>query len=139
MAPQVSDGKQPTDFGWWLLQRMADRDSPLSQADLAKRVRVSQSTISRWIYDPIRPDTDKLTQLADALGLNRGEVLERAGHGRPGGAVTAAPTDPLLAKLAILVGEHSPVPAGEHETLRAVLTGVIAPYERYLSRARRTG
>ncbi len=134
----MSGERQPTDFGWWILKQMADRNPPMSQADLARRVRVSQSTVSRWIYDPIRPDTDKLAQLADALDLDRGEVLTRAGHGRPTPAADQPPADPLLAKLAILAGPNSPVPPARVAKLRATLELVIEPYEEYLTH-RRTG
>ncbi len=140
MESQVSGERQPTDFGWWVLKQMADRNPPMSQADLARRVRVSQSTVSRWIYDPIRPDTDKLAQLADALDLDRGEVLTRAGHGRPATVTEGASTDPRLAKLAILLGHNSPIPESELAVLRSVVDGVIAPYEKYLAAGiRRTG
>lgn len=139
MEAQVSgDDRQPTDLGWWLLQQMAAHTPPLSQSDLARRTGVGQATISRWIYHPIRPDTDKLAKLAHALGADLGDLLHLAGHGRPTHGPDTPPTaDPLLAKISILIGDHSPVPPERLARLRAHLEMVIEPYEQHLPGLRR--
>ncbi len=130
--------RQPTEFGWWLLQQMAAQQPPLSQAALARATRVSDSTVSRWIYTEGRPDADKLADLARVLGVDRGELLHMTGYGRPHEPTQRhQPDDPLLAKLALLLADPSPVPPDDLVTLRTVLTGVIAPYERHLNRPRR--
>ncbi len=40
-----------------------------SQDDLAKRVGVTQATVSRWEDGTMTPKTDKLRSLAKALGV----------------------------------------------------------------------
>ncbi len=139
MEPQVSDDRQPTRFGWWLLQQMASLTPPLGQSDLARAThgQISQATISRWIYSPGKPNPDKVILLAPILGVDTGEILYHAGHAQPARATTDRPaTDPLMAKLAILIGDHSPVPATRLNKLRATLELVIEPYEEYLTRRR---
>jgi hypothetical protein len=142
MAPQVSDDKQPTEFGWWLLRQMANHRPPIaSQSALSRalydearrvgaNVNIGQSTISRWIYHDVKPDPGKVVLLAGIFGVTEGEILHRAGHGRP--TPPQPTTDQLLVKLNTLLGEPSPIPAAELDILRSVLTGVIAPYEQYL-------
>jgi hypothetical protein len=143
MAPQVSDDDRvPTEFGWWISNHMANHKPPIeSQSALARmlydearrrglNVNIGQSTISRWIYHEVKPDPAKVVLLAGVFGVPEGEVLHRAGHGQP--TAPEPTTDPLLLKLNALLGDPSPIPAAELETLRTVLAGVLAPYERYL-------
>src|SRR5262245_21166055 len=73
--------RQPTEFGWFLLRHMAAAE--LSQAELARRIDVSQSTVSRWIYRTGRPDPDKLDALAGVLGITKSELLTITGYGSP--------------------------------------------------------
>lgn len=48
----------------------------LSQAKLAEMVGVEQPTIQRWEKGKRLPDLDKLTALADALGVTPGSLLD---------------------------------------------------------------
>ncbi len=133
--------RQPTELGWWLLRAMAARN--LSQTDLAAKIGVAQGTISRAIYDRRRFDLDMLRRLAAALDTPYGEVLALAGYDEL--AVTTPeqpapePEDELLTRLRLMLDRSSPIPPAQLDTLRTVLAGVIAPYEQYMVRRRRTG
>ncbi len=136
----MEGAKEPTAFGWWLLQQMADHQPRLSQVDLARLTGIGQATISRWIYTDIRPDTDKLARLADALDLSRGEVLQRAGHGtlRPIQApFEPEPMDPLGAEIVMAIHPSSPLTDDERAALRAALDGVMYGYRTALRRRRK--
>lgn len=143
----VSGDRAPTPFGWWLTEQMAAHHID-TQSDLARLItatdeartqgiRIPQSTISRWIYEPGRPDPAKVVLLAPVFGVDPGEVLHRAGVGRPTTPDGPNHTDPLLAKIAILIGDNSPVPPGRLDKLRATLELVVEPYEEYLPGIRR--
>ncbi len=100
---------------------------------------VGQSTISRWIYQPIKPDTDKLALLADTLGLDLGELLVRAGHS---GAVAASPEVPqrerhrLSVEIDLMLAGSSPIPAADRAALETLLDRAIDPYRRVMRRRR---
>ncbi len=133
--------REPTQLGWWLLRAMADHG--LSQTDLAKQIGTAQGTISRAIYEHRNFDLKMLRRLADAFDTPYGEVLTLAGYTDVAGASPAQPQpepeDELLAKPRLMLDRSSPIPPAQLETLRAVLAGVIAPYEQYMTRRRRTG
>jgi transcriptional regulator with XRE-family HTH domain len=109
-------GKDLTDFGWWLQDKLRERE--LTQTALADKARVAQATISRWTEKDIRPDTKKLAQVADALGLNdaeRVEMFARAGHHATATAITdppvieARPLPPILAEAWQMLDPASPL------------------------------
>lgn len=135
--------REPTAFGWFVMAKMAEHQPPLSQSELARRTGVSQSTISRWIYDPGLPEAGSLRKLADAIGEEDAdelyaELMARAGYGRPADEVSdTAEWDSLAWEINMLIRGNSPMPADQREGLRAVLRTVVEPYRRYL-RARRT-
>jgi transcriptional regulator with XRE-family HTH domain len=52
----------------------------VGQADLAKRVGVTQQTISRWENGEIVPPPKRLTQLAAALDIDLDRLLGYAGY-----------------------------------------------------------
>jgi transcriptional regulator with XRE-family HTH domain len=108
-AGEMSD-REPTDFGWYVMRKMADCEPPLNQSELARRAGVSQSTISRWIYSPGRPETDKLDLLADALQVDHGELLAKAGHGRPADHVAEPPIHRHARNIDAILSPNSPVP-----------------------------
>lgn len=66
------------EFGEWLLGRLRRREWNLS--DLARAMDRSPSMVSRWSRGERLPDPRSCDLLADALGLDRDEVLARAGH-----------------------------------------------------------
>lgn len=111
--------KEPTEFGWYVQRKMAEHNPPLNQTELALRTGVSQSTVSRWIYSPGKPDTGKLELLADVLGVDHGDLLVAAGHGRPAETDAAAtrPVHRLARELDVLLSPESPLPDAEREEL----------------------
>lgn len=136
----MEGARKPTPFGWYLLHRMAEHEPRLTQSDLARLAGVGQATISRWIYDDIRPDTERLGRLALALGVSKNELLQRAGHG------TAAldledlgepALHPILAEARMMLDPASPLTDEERDNLEQVLTGIVAPYRRAMRRRRR--
>lgn len=134
------EGKRPpTEFGWWLLHRMAEHEPRLSQIDLARLVGVGQATVSRWIYqEGIRPDTDALARLADALGVSRSEVLHRAGHGtvRPV-AIDPEPVDPLLIELRRALDPSSNLTPDERNNIYNGVKAILTAYAPALRRTKR--
>lgn len=129
--------REPTEFGWYLQRKMAEHDPPLNQTELALRTGVSQSTVSRWIYSPGRPETDKLQLLADVLGVDHGELLVAAGHGRP--AETAAEVPPahrLARELDAMLADTSPIPADKRAVLETFIDQVLETYRPLMRRRR---
>ena len=55
----------------------------LSQAELAKRVGVSRSTIAMWETGGSQPDNDALRRIADILGVSTDYLLGRTDVERP--------------------------------------------------------
>ncbi len=135
----MEGARQPTAFGWYLLHRMAEHEPRLTQTDVARLAGVGQATISRWIYEEIKPDTERLGRLALALGVTKNELLQRAGHG------TAAldldlgepALHPILAEARMMLDPASPLTDDERHNLEQVLTGIVAPYRRAMRRRRR--
>lgn len=128
--------REPTDFGWFIMRKMADHEPSLNQSELAQRAEVSQSTISRWIYSPGKPATTKLDRLADALGVDYGELLAKAGHGRPADHVTEPPIHRLARDLDAILSPTSSVPAEDRQALETVIDRMIDPYRKLIRRRR---
>jgi transcriptional regulator with XRE-family HTH domain len=139
----MDEAREPTEFGWYLMQIMASQTPKLSQSDFARVVGVSQSTVSRWIYSPSKPEPEKLGKIADALKVSKDELLYRAGHATTPTASHTRPTasepapHPLAVDVRLLLAQSSPVPADERAALEAVLGGVLMPYRKYLRAGRR--
>lgn len=138
MERDMLKDKEPTDLGWFLMRKMAAHEPPLSQSELSRRTGLSQSSISRYIYSPGRPDTDKLYQLAAGLsptGARQNDVdqlyqelLTIAGHGRPADTaeVETRPAHRLARRIDELLGPDSPLPDAERGELERSI-------ERWLS------
>lgn len=139
---RVPATKEPTELGWWLLSEMTARN--LSQTDLAIRMGVAQATISRWIYQAIRPDTDKLAQLADALMLDeaqRADLFRRAGHTlasvQADETVKAPqPMHVLAVEIQRMLAAESPLSDDDRRVLEMLLDRVIEPYRKVMRRRR---
>lgn len=138
----MEGGREPTPLGWYLLRRMAAHDPPLRQADLAAAVGVSQSTISRWIYQPdIRPDDTLLHKAATYLTADPAELLQLAGYYVEAAHRPALPEpDPERVTKIRLILTSPAIPAAERAAFEAALDAISMPYERYLpTRQRRAG
>ena len=49
----------------------------LTQKDLARRMGVDRSTVTKWENDQSNPKVAALSKLADALGVTTDELLRR--------------------------------------------------------------
>lgn len=85
-------------FGAWLSYQLKARDWNMS--DLARRMDVSPSLISRWARDDRLPSPESCDRIADALGIDVDRVLVLAGH-RPD--IEAIPIDDARSTLLALV------------------------------------
>jgi transcriptional regulator with XRE-family HTH domain len=132
--------EEPTEFGYFVLRKMADHDPPLSQAELGRRTGVGQSTISRWIFSPGRPNTEKLKLLASALNIDYNGLLTIAGYGQPSEDIAEAlsglrsDVDPLAEELSSMLDERSPLTDGDRAFLRNTVDRIIDPYRRTMRR-----
>lgn len=66
-----------TDFGRWLQSQLDVRR--WSQADFVRRSGVGKTSVSSWIAGHKLPDAQSCDKIAEALFLDRDEVLARAG------------------------------------------------------------
>lgn len=51
----------------------------ISQDELARRLKVGQTTVARWV-GTVEPALDMVAAIERALGLGRGELLRAAGY-----------------------------------------------------------
>jgi transcriptional regulator with XRE-family HTH domain len=65
-------------FAAWLVPMMRDVGIT-SQADLARRLGMSEATVSRWLSGAAIPGYDDIAELARVLGVDRGVIYEAAG------------------------------------------------------------
>lgn len=138
----MEGAKEPTPLGWYLLRHMAAHEPPLKQADLADAVGVSQSTISRWIYQPdIRPDDVLLKRAADYLHTDPADLLQLAGYYVEASQGQPHPEpDPEQITRARLILASPAIPPDKRAALLSVLDAVLAAYDIYLpARQRRAG
>jgi transcriptional regulator with XRE-family HTH domain len=137
----MADGDEPTEFGQYLSDAMRAQTPVMEREDLAELVGVDASTISRWITKPGKPKTENLHALADALGLDHGEVLARAGHGRPADNVTPIEPaiDPLLREASRMLDERSPLTEADRERLRIIIGSGVELFRPKMRRTRRAG
>lgn len=135
-------GEEPTEFGYFLLCKMAEHEPPLSQAELARRMGVGQSTISRWIFNAGRPKDDKLRLLGEAIGVGFSDLLAIAGYGEPSDDITEAlsalrpDVDSLAIELSAMLDEGSPLSSGDREFLRHTVDRLMDPYRKPMRRRR---
>ena len=65
-------------FGQYLRRRIDEMDTNVRQTALA--MGVQPPTVSNWVNDKRRPSPESCILIADALGLDVDEVLDKAGH-----------------------------------------------------------
>lgn len=124
------------------MRKMAEHEPHLSQAELARRTGVGQATISRWIYKPGRPNSDKLQLLASTLEVSYGELLTIAGYGEPAEDITQAlsdlrPTgDPLGDELSEMLAADSPLSDDDRSLLREMVSRCMEPAREVMRRRR---
>lgn len=111
--PGSTIGKELTDLGKRLDHYMRNGITPITQAELARRSGVSQSTISRLLTSTKHtPDVKTIERLAAALGCEASDLMRSAYGGAllPGEepADAARPLPPRLVELADLYHELGP-------------------------------
>lgn len=130
---------EPTRLGWWIMQHMADHKPPLSQAEVAERAGVSQSTVSRWIYKRIQPRSRKLNDIARIFDADLEEVKMLAGYGSSADlAALAVRRTRIATEIDEMLSDGSPIEPTEQTRIAVLLDHVIAPY-RELMKTTRTG
>jgi transcriptional regulator with XRE-family HTH domain len=138
----VANDKRPTEFGYHLLSEMSAVG--LKPAQLARLADTSGSTITRLVYGGVsRPDSDTLAKLARALIQAGPEVvdfdkavedkhndlLHAAGY-RLGVAPPPVVLHPLVVELQQMIGEGSPLVAGDVHYLTDMVDRLVEPYRR---------
>lgn len=71
----------------------------MKQADLARRIGVAQSAISRWKRGESMPEPSNCRELARVFGVPEAEVLRRAGHLTGSGTLYEQQPEPSLEEL----------------------------------------
>lgn len=129
-------------FGPWLTDYMAQQSPPITQAELARRVRADPRTVNRWCRSEVQPSTEHLKLLAPVLGVPYGQLLVRAGHGDPGAELPEAPRpprlDPLAAELGRMLDPDSPLDDETRTRLRLIVNQVMEAERKNMRRRRRS-
>lgn len=73
--------REPGAFGRWLIAQLRSRE--MNQRDLAGRIGLHASTVSKWIYGVDVPTIASCDLIADALMVPIEQVLAAAGHPTP--------------------------------------------------------
>lgn len=77
MKPADTYRKQSESFGPWLASRI--KQAGLTQAEFAKRVGASKSSVSRWIHGRV-PEASFIDAIADVLVVDYDTVATKAGY-----------------------------------------------------------
>jgi transcriptional regulator with XRE-family HTH domain len=70
-------------FGEWLRPLLVARN--MRQGQLARRIGVAESTVSRWLSDRNVPEPEQCAAIAQVLRIPLTDVLRAAGHPVPNG------------------------------------------------------
>ncbi len=134
--------REPTRLGQLILQRMTDLGMR-RQAELVRRAagigwKLSDSTVSRLIYNDASFDRETLLGLAHTLDLDPSWLVLYAYGLTDIDAMRDAPpaVHPRAVEIEQMLADDSPLPAGDREILDTILDRVIASY-RPLMRSRR--
>jgi transcriptional regulator with XRE-family HTH domain len=76
----------------------------LSQGQLARRLGVRQQSVSRWEAGVALPTPQRVVQLEDALGLERGTLWRAIGYPDGTGSTASDPLGEVLTRLPSLTG-----------------------------------
>ncbi len=132
----------PTALGALLLNRMTELGMRY-QADLVRQAadlghKLSDSTVSRLLYNDFHPDPPTLRALAAALDIDLTALVLYV-YGIDGGEVRPAldGAHPLAVEIGRMLAGDSPIPAADREMAATILDRVVEPY-RPLMRRRRT-
>jgi transcriptional regulator with XRE-family HTH domain len=84
-------------FGQWLSGLLKVRG--MSQGELARRIEVPRSTVSKWVRGEHVPSRDSCDKIALALGIPFEEVAAAAGHMVPTETFSRGPVKDRLVEL----------------------------------------
>jgi transcriptional regulator with XRE-family HTH domain len=126
--------RTPTPVGLLIAQAMAAAN--MTQGQLARRLGVSQPSVSRWMSTPVLPAVEVVHEIAKVLDIDLGTLLAAAAQVRPDRQWITVPVeaepepDPrlVMAELAVLVGRRSPLRRTERRTLIEVLDHIVRVY-----------
>jgi transcriptional regulator with XRE-family HTH domain len=77
-------------FGDWLRPLLLAKD--MRQGQLARRIGVAESTVSRWLSGRNVPEPEQCAAIADVLAIPLTDVLRAAGHPVPDGGQAEIPS-----------------------------------------------
>ena len=66
------------------------KEKQLTQAELARKLNVTDKAVSRWERDETMPETDKVVALADLFGVTTDYLLRQGTEEEPQAAQSAA-------------------------------------------------
>lgn len=91
-VPQEQDKMDEPSFGDWLTRQLETHG--LGQREFAARVGVKHPAVRTWLSGFSTPEWHTCRGIADALGLDRSEVRERAGYVDPDAQPRSEPGAP---------------------------------------------
>lgn len=127
----------PTQFGMFLLAAMNAAGYP-STTNFARAAGVDPSVVFRWIYGKTAPTTKILAKVAPVLGLTESDLIARAYSTGTSLAESPRVIHPLVAELARLLGDDSPIGTDERQVLETLIDRIVQPYRRRPGRGRKT-
>lgn len=137
IQPSGPDEPPHRAFGQWLERHMALQDPPVTRNELARRVGISPSSLSRWINGHVRPEHDKLETLARVIGADLDDVLARAGYGRPATEITSLQlAHPLALEIDLMLANNSPLSRADRDMLEKIIDRMIDPHRKVMRRRR---
>lgn len=122
----MSDSDTAPSNAWAQFIRSARQSRGWSIDELASRADVSRMTIIRWEGGATRFRPDTVARVAAALEVPKDEAM-RAAFGSD--AVAALP-HPLVAELARLLDEDSPIGVDERHVLEILIERIVQPYRQ---------
>lgn len=124
--------REPTDFGWFLMQKMDEAN--LTQSELGRLSGVGQGTLSRWIFGASTPKPDKLRLVAPFIGVDYEVLMALAGYGGASDDVHQAlesvrvDLTPEARRINQLLGPRSPLSEDKQRDLRRILDSLIVSF-----------
>jgi len=123
-------------FGGYLKEAIQAAGFP-TPTHFARAVGTDPSVVLRWLSEEQRPTIRSIERIAPVLGRTIPEIVMAAYPDRLGGPSPAAPAvHPLVRELGRILGEDSPIPAGDRAALETVLDRMFDPYRKVLRRRR---
>jgi transcriptional regulator with XRE-family HTH domain len=130
----VRKGREATQLGV-LIQKSMARVGILRQVELAEKTGLSQSTVSRLLYDEIEPEYSTLATLAQFFKIDI-ETLMTAAKGEP---VEMPPFHPLGAELDRMLSPDSGLSEEERADVARLVNMILDQHRDTVRRSRNVG